>query len=287
MAHILDEIDWKIVTLLQSDGRVTNVEIARQVGVTEGTVRNRIERLLSEGAIRIYAGVSPEMMGFPRRLILGVRVQWDQAARVAERLAAMPEVRAVALAVGRYNLVAEVLCRSDQELQRFLTDDIGGIPGVQEVDAIQVLSGVKETFDWRLPGVEGREEAAVEQPRKILLVDDDPLFVGATQLVLEGAGYRVNTAKTIDRALAMMREERPDLVILDIMLESTLDGVYASEMMFEDESLRDIPVVMVSSIASTQYASHFPTDGYLHAVDFLFKPVQPSALLESIERYLS
>jgi len=285
MAHIVDEIDWKIISLLQADGRRTNVEIARQVGVTEGTVRNRVARLLTEGIINIYAEVEPEKIGFQTRVIIGLRTQWDKITDIAKRLSNMPEVRRVISTLGPYNLIVEALFPSNNELGRFFTRDISTIPGIEQVDSFHVLESIKDGYDWRLPDVAGREEA-MEEHHKILLVDDDPLFVKATQLVLKAAGYEVTTAKHADEALALMRAEGPDLVILDIMLDSILDGVYVSQTMFEDDELREIPVVMVSSIASSPYASQFPTDRYLHAVDFLFKPVQPSDLLESIQRFL-
>ena len=285
MAYIIDEIDWKIISLLQADGRSTNVEIARQVGVTEGTVRNRIDRLLVEGVIKIYAAVKPEKIGFQTRVIIGVHAQWDKVTEIAKRLTTMPEVRSVISTLGPYNLIVEALFSSNNELGPFFTRDIAAIPGIKQVDTFHVLESIKDGCDWRLP-MGARREKVVEQRYRILLVDDDPLFVKATQLVLESAGYEVATAKSGDEALTLMRAERPDLVVLDIMMDTILDGVYVSRTMWGDDKLRKIPVVMVSSIASSEYASQFPLDEYLNAVDFLFKPIQPSDLLESIQRFL-
>jgi len=285
MAHIVDEIDWQIISLLQADGRRTNVDIARQAGVTEGTVRNRIDRLLAEGVIKVYAAVKPEKMGFQTRVIMGVKARWDRVTEIAQRLKDIPEVRGVVSTLGPYNLIVEALFPSNNELGPFFTHDMAAIPGIEGVDTFQVLESIKDACDWRLPRVARREEV-MEERHKILLVDDDPLFVKATQLVLESAGYEVTTAKSGNEALPLMRTEKPDLVVLDIMMDTILDGVYVSKTMWEDNELRKIPVVMVSSIASSEYASQFPLDEYLNAVDFLFKPIQPSDLLESIQRFL-
>lgn len=285
MTHIVDEIDWKIISLLQADGRRTNVEIARQVGVTEGTIRNRIDRLLGEGVIRVLAAIKPEKLGLETQVIIGVRAQWDRVAEVASRLCSMPEIRSVTSTLGPYNLVVEGLFRSNNELGSFFTRDIAGIPGIEGVDTFHLLERIKDGWDWRLPSV-AREDEAMEEHYRILLVDDDPLFVKATGVVLGSAGYQVRSAKNAEEALTLMGVERPDLVVLDIMMDSILDGVHVSQTMSEDDELRQIPVVMVSSIASTEYASQFRTDRYLHAVDFLFKPIQPSDLLESIQRFL-
>jgi CheY-like chemotaxis protein len=131
-----------------------------------------------------------------------------------------------------------------------------------------------------------KKEEAIEQHHRVLLVDDDPLFVKVTQLVLNSAGYDVMTAKGGSEALGLMRRHRPDLVVLDIMMDSILDGLHVSRSMWEDADLRKIPVVMVSAIASSPHLFRFPQDEYLNAVDFLFKPVQPSELLESVNRIL-
>lgn len=285
MAHIVDEIDWKIISLLQADGRRTNVDIARQVGVTEGTVRNRVDRLLAEGVIKVYAAVKPEKIGFQTRVIMGLHAQWDKVTEIAEHLSNMPEVRCVISTLGPCNLIVEALFPSNSELGPFFTRDIAAIPEIEQVDTFQVLESIKDECDWRLPRVARREEA-MEERHKILLVDDDPLFVKATELVLESAGYAVTTANSGKEALSVMRADKPDLVVLDIMMDTILDGVYVSRTMWGDDELRKIPVVMVSSIASTEYASQFPLDEYLNAVDFLFKPVQPSDLLESVQRFL-
>jgi len=126
----------------------------------------------------------------------------------------------------------------------------------------------------------------MEERHKIVLVDEDPLIVKATQLVLESVGHEVRPARSASEALALMRAERPDLVILDIMMDPSMDGECVSDVMLEDDQLRAIPVVMTSCVAPWHYPSHLPADRYSHAADFLVKPVQPSDLLESIRRSL-
>ena len=73
MAHSVDEFDREIIGLLQQDGRLANVEIARALGITEGTVRKRLERLLSEGIIRIMAVADPVALGRPQRSLSGFK----------------------------------------------------------------------------------------------------------------------------------------------------------------------------------------------------------------------
>ncbi|MDY7042413.1 MAG: response regulator [Chloroflexota bacterium] len=121
--------------------------------------------------------------------------------------------------------------------------------------------------------------------QKIMVVDDDPDFVEITRTILAKEGYEVITAANGDEALAQVRTEKPDLVLLDIMMTTLLDGVNVSQEMHNDPELRQIPLVMVSSIASTEHAEMFPTDEYLHVDGWLSKPVQPQDLLKIVARF--
>ena len=121
---------------------------------------------------------------------------------------------------------------------------------------------------------------------RVLVVDDDPDFVAVTTRILGSAGYETVTAANGAKALAAMRERKPDLVLLDIMMSTILDGLSVSEEMHADPELRDVPVIMISSIADTEYAAVFPTDSYLPMDEWISKPVQPEDLLKKVKRYL-
>jgi CheY-like chemotaxis protein len=85
---------------------------------------------------------------------------------------------------------------------------------------------------------------------KILVVDDDPDFVEYTRIVLESQGYQVRTASTVDLALSLMREERPDVALLDVMMSYVLDGLTLTRQMRDDPELSKNPVIMISAIVS-------------------------------------
>lgn len=114
---------------------------------------------------------------------------------------------------------------------------------------------------------------------KILVVDDDPDFVETTRLVLASAGHEVLSASDGDAGLRMVASEKPDLVILDIIMQTVLDGLYVSQQMANDPDKQDIPILMVTSIANTDYAALFPTDEFIHIDGFVSKPVSPQDLL--------
>jgi len=121
---------------------------------------------------------------------------------------------------------------------------------------------------------------------KILVVDDDPDFVESTRLVLEPQGYEVISAANSDEGLAKVQEEKPDLVILDVVMTTVLDGLQMSQRMHDDIALRDIPILMVTSIANIDYAALFPTDEAIHIDAFLSKPVSPDRLFIEVGRLL-
>lgn len=119
---------------------------------------------------------------------------------------------------------------------------------------------------------------------KVLLVDDDPDFVEIARTVLESRGHTVTTAASGDQALERMRADKPDIVLLDIMMATVLDGLNVSQVMREDPELKHVPIVMVTSIANTPHAGLFPTDDYLSVDGWISKPVNPAELLQTVER---
>jgi chemosensory pili system protein ChpA (sensor histidine kinase/response regulator) len=121
---------------------------------------------------------------------------------------------------------------------------------------------------------------------KVLVVDDDPDFVKVTTKVLEKAGYQVTSAANGAKALQAMRKDRPDVVLLDIMMSYILDGLDVSREMAEDPALKDISVIMVTSLTGVKGSAMFPTDEYVPVDEWLSKPVEPDALLARVEQAL-
>ncbi len=124
------------------------------------------------------------------------------------------------------------------------------------------------------------------EPKRILIVDDDPDLVLATRLVLQSAGYVVDEAATGDEGLAQMRATPPDLVLMDVMMAHPLDGYHTTQQIADDPNLSKIPIVMISSIAGSQYAETFPTNQLLSIREFISKPVDPEQLLAKVKRYV-
>ena len=278
MGRTVDEIDRHIISLLQLDGRMSNVEVASMIGVAEATVRKRIDRLLADGIMRVLAIPAVDKLGLEVETLIMLQAELSQVDRIAEQLASVKEVRAVKYATGEYDLIIEAVFPSDDELLRFLTSRLAGIKGVRATATSHILKTIKDSCDWLLPR---------EGPPLILVVDDDPDFVEATRVVLGSKGYRVISAACGEEGLNAMRRDRPDLVVLDVMMSGILDGLDTSFRVRAERGLKRTPIVMVSSITTSDYAAMFPTDEYVPVESFLSKPIAPETLLREVNRLLS
>lgn len=158
---MLDQIDKRIVELLQHDGRMSNTEIARRVGVGEATVRRRIERLQRDGTVTIAAFLNPFHFGYAGVAIIGLRVDLGRTTAIAESLAAHDEVRYIALATGAYDLVLEVAFPDPLSLRTFLTERLGAVDGIRAVETSLTPAILKFTDRWWRPEEWATEEEAV------------------------------------------------------------------------------------------------------------------------------
>ena len=125
------------------------------------------------------------------------------------------------------------------------------------------------------------------QEAKILLIDDDVDFVDATKTVLESKHYQVSVAYNGDEGLQKAREEKPDLIILDIIMP-VKDGFTAAEQFKKDSELSKIPVLMLTSFATRggETSLSVAQGMALEAEDYVDKPVTPEELLKRVEKLL-
>jgi CheY-like chemotaxis protein len=84
-----------------------------------------------------------------------------------------------------------------------------------------------------------------------------------------------------------MKEQKPDLVLLDVMMDWILDGVNVSREMMDQRELRRIPIIMVTSIRNSEYRGVFPQDEYLHIDRWLDKPFPPDKLISEVQSALA
>jgi Lrp/AsnC family transcriptional regulator for asnA, asnC and gidA len=119
--------------------------------VTETTIRNRIERLTSEGFIRIAAVIDPRKTAYRVDAVIWMRLDRSRATQTARRIAEFPNVVYVGHTTGRYDLLVEALFESDEELFHFLTRKLSGSLGITRSETYHVLRADKINYDWKLP----------------------------------------------------------------------------------------------------------------------------------------
>jgi formate transporter len=129
-------------------------------------------------------------------------------------------------------------------------------------------------------------EIAKGKTAQILVVDDDPDFVLAAKYILDSQNYEMRSAANGEQALAEMKTALPDLVLLDVMMAGPLDGVHLAQQMAKDAKLAKIPVIMISSIDSSEYAKLLPDDLHLPIDAWISKPLEPDHLLHTVQRFL-
>ena len=137
---ILDELDDKLINLLQTDGRASNIELAKKVGVSEGTVRRRFRNLIKDEVIRVVAIPDPSKLGRGTTALVGLQVDPALVDPVGTELARIPEVQYVSVTTGAYDIFLWVAVSSPEELSEFLRSRIGAIQGVRRTETFVNLS---------------------------------------------------------------------------------------------------------------------------------------------------
>ncbi|MCK5120114.1 MAG: response regulator [Candidatus Latescibacteria bacterium] len=124
---------------------------------------------------------------------------------------------------------------------------------------------------------------------KILIVDDDPDVVEAMKLTLEASGYEVFEASNGKEGLEKVKEVNPDLLILDVMMDSDTEGFQVSYKLKTPEpeyaAYAKLPILMVTAIGKMKGMQFSPKkdEGFLPVDDFVEKPIQPRVLLEKVK----
>ena len=142
----LDDIDRSIIELLQADGRMPFTRVAAEVGLTEGAIRQRVQRLTDAGVIQIVAVTDPLSLGMRRVAMVGVRVTGDVES-VAAVLTDLAEVEYLVATSGRFDLMLEVIVDDDEHLMRTLSS-LRRRKDVSEVESFVCLKVFKQTFSW-------------------------------------------------------------------------------------------------------------------------------------------
>jgi Lrp/AsnC family transcriptional regulator for asnA, asnC and gidA len=150
----LDRTDWKIITLLNQDGRMSSAEIARKLGnVSARTVTNRIDILVEQGIINICSIVNPESLEYCILADVFIKTQPGVLRQVANMIAEMPQVSYVVCATGDTDIIISVRAKSIEELYDFVTEKIGKTHGVIQTQTYLLPLVLKDNISWLPPDV--------------------------------------------------------------------------------------------------------------------------------------
>ncbi|MER5870797.1 Lrp/AsnC family transcriptional regulator [Streptomyces sp. NPDC002044] len=141
--YALDDTELALLAVLGQDGRAGYPELARATGLSESTARRRLERLREAGAVFFDVEIVPAHLGYEAEATLVLTVPPARLAEVGAAIGSHPEVPFAAAVTGAASLMAVVVCRDTDALYTYLTERIGAVPGIQQVELIPTLRNIK------------------------------------------------------------------------------------------------------------------------------------------------
>ena len=167
MASLLDDLDRRIVAALADDGRRSFRDIARELDISEGTVRFRVTRLQDEGLIRVTAVGSPLALGVNVYAMILIRVKPGHVAEAGRVLSSYRNVRFVSAAFGSVDLIIQTLHRDTRDLHRFVSEELPRrLPAITSIETCQLAEVLKSSWTWGdwFEYLDGRNEDDVADP---------------------------------------------------------------------------------------------------------------------------
>jgi len=144
----IDGIDCEIIRLLQKDGRITNIEIARQLQFSEATVRARMKRLIDDEVIQIVAVSNPIKLGFRITGSIQIRVDIKKMAPVIRELKKIDALWFIVQMTSGTGIYTEFVVRSMEELNDLILQKINPIDGVRDTETNLIMKFIKRQYDW-------------------------------------------------------------------------------------------------------------------------------------------
>ena len=141
---IVDELDLKIVRRLQADGRIRFLKLAKELDVSEGTIRKRVQILEDKKVVIQYSAiVDPRKIGFDSVAFIGLNIEPLKFLKVVEALSRLEELSYLATATGEHMVLMEVWMRNQEEITRFINEKISVMDGVNKISPTIILERVK------------------------------------------------------------------------------------------------------------------------------------------------
>lgn len=136
----VDTVDRRIISLLNAEGRINNNEIAAKLGISEGTVRNRIRKLTEAGLLRVAGLIHPDDSPGKQLMLLGVNIACSRdLARKAAEIARLEGVQSAYITAGRYDIMVEVWLDTKGGLIRFLSKTLAAVKGISSTESFLIM----------------------------------------------------------------------------------------------------------------------------------------------------
>lgn len=147
LRKVLDETDVRIIEELNEDGRRPFAAIARNLGLSDATVRTRFARLARRGVIQVVLVADALALGLVFAEV-GVRVRGTAVAKVVSRLEQVPEIDYISVCTGSFDLLIEVVCTDNEHMLQVLEQSIRTAPGVDTIETFTILDVPKHSYRW-------------------------------------------------------------------------------------------------------------------------------------------
>jgi Lrp/AsnC family transcriptional regulator, regulator for asnA, asnC and gidA len=144
----LDSVDCELIRLLQQDGRIPNTVLAKKIGISEATVRTRLNRLIQDEVIQIVAVSNPMKLGFTIVGIIRIHVDIHKIDHITRELKKLDALWFIVHTTGGTGIDAEFVVKDIQELNALIFEKINRIDGVTQTETSLILKYVKRNYDW-------------------------------------------------------------------------------------------------------------------------------------------
>jgi len=146
--RVIDSVDCEIIRLLQKDGRIANTDIAKEIGVSEATVRSRLDRLVKENYIQIVAVSNPMKLGFKIVGNIRIYVEIKKMDQIIKKLQKLKPLWFIVQSTGGTGIETEFVARNMDELNELIFEKINRIDGVIRTETSLFLKYIKRQYDW-------------------------------------------------------------------------------------------------------------------------------------------
>ena len=143
----LDDIDKRIVTELQRDGRISYADLGPIVGLSPAAVRQRVQRILDSGVVEVVGVTDPQALGYPVMAMLGIQVDGD-VVTIADEIGAIDRVIYIVMSAGSFDLMVEVISEDTLGLLDLINSQVKTIDGVREVESFVYFGIHTHRFGW-------------------------------------------------------------------------------------------------------------------------------------------